>query len=131
VSCQRRLCLAVAFPPVGRLGLTSPPSSVLCAATTATLPFSGRFACRSLPRYLACFHRFVVSRQGSRPGRKPPDHARAFGHPVPHSGYATRRQLALPSSRVPPMNACPALRPRWCPAHSPYSTQDCCLPPLA
>ena len=27
-----------AFPPVGRLGLTSPPSPVLCAATTATSP---------------------------------------------------------------------------------------------
>src|SRR6266581_7363200 len=38
-----------AFPPVGRLGLTSPPSPVLCAATTATLSLSGRFACRSLP----------------------------------------------------------------------------------
>jgi hypothetical protein len=39
----------VAFPPVGRLGLTSPPSSVLCSAKTATLSVSGRFACRSLP----------------------------------------------------------------------------------
>jgi hypothetical protein len=27
-----------AFPPVGRLGLTSPPSLVLCAATTVTSP---------------------------------------------------------------------------------------------
>ena len=39
----------VAFPPVGRLGLTSPPSSVLCSTKTATLPLSGRFTCRSLP----------------------------------------------------------------------------------
>src|SRR5206468_12637684 len=23
---------------------------------------------------------------------------------------------------------CPALRPRWCPAHSPLRAQDCCLP---
>jgi len=38
-----------AFPPVGRLGLTSPPSSVLCAATTAALPLSGSFTCRSFP----------------------------------------------------------------------------------
>src|SRR5712691_12760398 len=30
-----------AFPPVGRLGLTSPPSTVLCAATTATSPSQG------------------------------------------------------------------------------------------
>jgi hypothetical protein len=28
----------LAFPPVGRLGLTSPPSQVLCSATTATRP---------------------------------------------------------------------------------------------
>ena len=55
-------------------------------------------------------------------------HARAFGHPVPQSGYETRRQAALPSSRVPPLKTCPALRPRWCPAHSPKRTQDCCLP---
>ena len=39
----------VAFPPVGPLGLSSPPSQVLCSAKTATLPLSGRFACRSLP----------------------------------------------------------------------------------
>src|SRR5712692_4965670 len=38
-----------AFPPVGRLGHTSPPSPVRCAATTAALPVSGRFACRALP----------------------------------------------------------------------------------
>ena len=38
-----------AFPLVGRLGFTSPPSSVLCSTKTATLPISGRFACRSLP----------------------------------------------------------------------------------
>jgi hypothetical protein len=65
------LCPAVAFPPVGRLGLTSPPSSVLCTATTAALPVSGGFACRSPPRYLACFRGFVVSPEGSWPGRKP------------------------------------------------------------
>jgi hypothetical protein len=39
----------VAFPPVGPVGLSSPPSSVLCSAKTAILPFSGRFARRSLP----------------------------------------------------------------------------------
>jgi hypothetical protein len=35
-----------------------------------------------------------------------------FPSPVP----TTRRAVALPSSRVTPVNACPALRPRWCPA---------------
>ena len=68
---------------------------------------------------------------GLVPRGKPPGHARAFGHPVPHSGYGTRRQVALPSSRVPPVKTCPALRPRWCPAHSPSRPQDCCLPALA
>ena len=38
-----------AFPPVGRLGRTSPPSPVLCAATTATLPVSGASLVARLP----------------------------------------------------------------------------------
>ena len=42
--------------------------------------------------------------------------------------YSTRRQLALPSSRVTPINACPALRPRWYPDHSPCRNQDYSLP---
>ena len=46
---QLHVMPGVAFPPVGPVGLGSPPSSVLCSAKTATLPFSGRFACRSLP----------------------------------------------------------------------------------
>ena len=116
-----------AFPPVGRLGLTSPLSSVLCAATTAILPVSGSFTCRSFPDTLpASVVRGVPD--GLVIWSKPPDHARAFGHPVPHSGSLTRRQVALPSSRATPVNACPALRPRWCPAYSPSRTQDCCLP---
>jgi hypothetical protein len=57
--------------------------------------------------------------------------AKVIGRPVPHSGYATRRQVALPRSRVPPLKTCPALRPRWCHAHAPYRAQDCCLPALA
>src|SRR5262249_3829237 len=36
--------------------------------------------------------------------------------------------LALLSSRVTPMETCPALRPRWGPIHSPYRGWDCCLP---
>src|SRR5215475_13942897 len=38
-----------ALPLVGPVGLSSPPSSGLGSATTATLPLSGRFAWRSLP----------------------------------------------------------------------------------
>src|SRR2546426_12345213 len=36
-----------------------------------------------------------------------PGHARAFDHPVPPSGSVTRRQVALPSSRVPPLTDLP------------------------
>ena len=55
----------VAFPPVGPLGLGSPPSQVLCSATTTSLPVSGRFACRSLPDTLRASVAFVVSPMGS------------------------------------------------------------------
>src|SRR5262245_60899119 len=56
---------------------------------------------------------------------KAPDHARALGPPGPHSGSLTRRHVALPSSRVPLVQPCPALRPRWGPARSPRRTQAC------
>ena len=36
--------------------------------------------------------------------------------------------MVLPRSHVTPRQACPALRPRWCPRHSPSCAQDCCLP---
>src|SRR5215831_7570709 len=39
----------------------------------------------------------------------------------PQSEHDARRQMVLPSSRVIPLKTCPALRPRWCPAHSPVS----------
>jgi hypothetical protein len=87
--------------------------------------------CLSLvPRYRACF-RCSWCPIRARRLVEAPDVARALGHPVPHSGSGARRPMALPSSRVPPVKTCPALRPRWCPAHSPYRTQDCCLPALA
>ena len=117
----------VAFPPVGPLGLSSPPSPVLCSAKTSTLSVSRRFTCRSRPDTLPASVRSWYPLR-ARGLVEAPDHARAFGHPVPHSGRYTRRQAVLPSSRVPLVKTCPALRPRWCPAHSPKRTQDCCLP---
>ena len=52
-----------------------------------------------------------------------------FSVSTPHPlTFTTRKQLALPSSQVIPVSTCPVLRPRWCPAHSPYRIQDCCLP---
>src|SRR4029453_7297592 len=57
-----------ALPPVGRLGLTSPRSTVVCDATTATWPSRGSsLVARSpIPGVLPSF---VVSPQGSWPGR--------------------------------------------------------------
>jgi len=118
----------VAFPPVGPLGLGSPPSQVLCSATTTSLPVSGRFAWSLASRYLACFRGVRGVPHGLATWWKLPGHARAFGRPVPLSGNVARRQVVLPRSHVTPMHACPALRPRWCPPHSPYCAQDCCLP---
>ena len=119
-----------AFPPVGRLGLTSPPAAVRCAATTAASPSRGASLVARLPDTLpASIVRGVpdglVTRRKLQ-GTPGPVVTRS-----PHSGYATRRQAALPRSRVPPMDPCPALRPRWCPAHSPSRAQDCGLPARA
>jgi len=117
----------VAFPPVGSVGLSSPPSQVLCFAKTALCPSRDTSLVARAP--IPCL---FLSVRGVPHGlviwSKLPHHARAFGHPVPHSGSVTRRQMALPSSRATPVNTCPALRPRWCPAYSPSRTQDCCLP---
>src|SRR5262249_47444999 len=102
----------VAFPPVGRLGFTSPHSTVLCDATTATSPSRGPSLVARSP--IPCVLLAVCGLPaGLVAWSKRPTHARAFGHPVPHSGSVTRSQMALPSSRVPPVQTCPALRPRW------------------
>jgi hypothetical protein len=95
-----------------------------------SVPFGG-FACRSPSRYLACFRVFVVSPEGSWPGRKLPTTPGPVVTRSPTPGMWSRRQVALPRSRVPPVAACPALRPRWCPRLSPSRVQDCCLPALA
>jgi len=68
-----------------------------------------------VPRYLACSHglwypfraRDLVEAPRTTPGLL------VTRSPTP--GFVTRRQVALPSSRVTPMETCPALRPRWCP----------------
>jgi len=99
----------VAFPPVGPVGLGSPLSSVLCAAKTATLPISGRFACRSLPDTSpasVCLW-FPLRAHGRV---EAPDHARAFGHPVPFVREYGRGERWL--SQVPEL-------PLW--MHAPFS----------
>jgi hypothetical protein len=71
---------------------------------------------------------FVVSLPGSWPGGSARSRQGLWSPGPPIPGRWSRRQMALPRSRVPPLHACPARRPRWCPAYSPYRTQDCCLP---
>jgi hypothetical protein len=62
-----------------------------------------------------------------------PFHAGRLDRDGRHSSacLSPRGPWALPRSRVTPLPACPALRPRWCPAHAPCRIQDCCLPATA
>ena len=62
---------------------------------------------------------FVVSPKGSLPGRSAQTVPGSVVTRSPTPGMWSRRQGAPPRSRVPPVKTCPALRPRWCPAHSP------------
>ena len=124
-------CLAAFI--VGPLGLGSPRlrawrtaapcSAVLCVATTAFVR-PGRFALRSLPVPWVDALWFVslpaCAGVGSSAGR--------VGHQTPGCWLRRspllrrllpRRREALPSSRVTPLNPCPALRPRWYPARLP------------
>jgi hypothetical protein len=79
-------------------------------------------------RYLACSSGSWSPRR-ARCLVEAPRQRQGFWSPgLPIPGISSRRQMALPSSRVPPVKTCPALRPRWCPVHSPSRTQDCCLP---
>jgi hypothetical protein len=125
---------------VGPLGLGSPRfrtgvapcPAVLCVATTAfVLP--GRSAFGSLPVpwvNASCFvSPSACAKVGSSAGR--------VGQHTPGCWLSRspsfrlllpRRREALPSSRITHLSTCPALRPRWCPAHLPWREQDCCLP---
>ena len=107
-----------AFPPVGPLGLGSPPSSVLCSAKTAHCPSRVASLVARLP--IPCLLPHVcVSRTcaGLASWRKPPCQRQgswSAGTPsLP--AISARRQQALPNSRVAPVSTCPALRPRWFP----------------
>ena len=106
----------LAFPSVGRLGLTSPLSSVLCSATTA--------ACPSQCPMLSLGHRYLVCASfspASNPANAFPVGSGVFLRAAHLSPFSTRRHSALPSSRVTLLNSCPALRPRWWPKHLPLS----------
>ena len=133
LSSQQNVLPGVAFPPVGPLGLSSPPSrpaacarrpSVLCSATTATTPSRRPSVVPRSP--IPWCDPLLHSQPGPR--TTPP----ALGSEVFYPGSPIRQfprsVVALPSSRVTPLMTCPALRPRWCPGHSPSRIQDCCLP---
>jgi hypothetical protein len=115
------------------LGLTSPPSQVLCSTKTASA-HPGRFAPHSLPGTCtrgscrSCPHPARQARLGPCP-RSAPD-ARALDPPVPLILRLPpcRRQEALPSFRATPICTCPALRSRREPSTSPLRCPVCCLP---
>jgi len=118
----------VAFPPVGSLGLGSPPSSVLCSAKTALYP--SRVASRALAsQYLVCFLSLCSLRLVH--GRKLAINARALGLPVPllfrQCGQGDRWLSHVPEFplwRHAPLSADPGgVLPG-----SPLRQQDCCLP---
>jgi hypothetical protein len=72
----------VAFPPVGPLGRSSPPSLVRCSAQTATLSLSGRFAWRSLPDTLFASVRSCCPFRAADLGEAPRPH-QGFWSPGP------------------------------------------------
>jgi hypothetical protein len=86
----------VAFPLVGRLGLTSPPSPVLCAAKTAILPLSERFACRSrpdtLPAPVVRGLRFRLVARWKPPGATPG----LLSQPAPQTGNCCKETGGSP-----------------------------------
>ena len=118
-ALQRPVLPGGPCPPVGRLGLTSPLSTVLWATTTACRPSrrTSLGAGAAIPRQFPLF----VSRSRPRlrtvrwPVGTPAPAPGAFLSPRPPlGGLLTRRQQALSSSRVTPLPPCLALRPRWC-----------------
>jgi hypothetical protein len=128
---------------VGPLGLGSPRfrsglcpgPAVLCVATTAfVLP--GWFAFRSRPVPWVDAFSFVFlpacARVGSSAGRVDPQTPGCWLRRSPFFRLSLpRRREALPSSRITPLNPCPALRPRWCPPRPLSRDPDCCLPVTA
>jgi hypothetical protein len=107
-------------PHLPGLGL-APRPSVQCFTTTASRPshITSLGASDVIPGPLPpCVFRCRLADGGKRHV-----HARALAHPVPlvFRDIVTRRPLALPSSRVPPLMTCPALRPRWCPRSLPLT----------
>ncbi len=120
------------FPPVGPLGLGSPPSRpshflgrrYYDPLRLPRLPL-GSLRLTLDPRYLA-FSRFRSYRfpgagvHPSAPGR--------FCMPVCLSRCRRKEMAVLSSAQATPVRACPVRGLRWCPLDSPWRLLDSCLP---
>jgi len=81
---------------MGPLGFGSPPSTVLCDATTATCPSRGPSLVARSP--IPCVLPSVCGLPfGLVSGWKPRAHARACGHPVPHAGLGVKETDGSPT----------------------------------
>jgi hypothetical protein len=109
------------------LGLTSPPSPVLCAAKTASRLRSRPFAWRSRPETLPASVRSWCPLR-ARGRVEAPRPRQGLWSSGPSIRKCRKETGDLPRSRAPPIETCPALRPRWCSVRSPCRVQDCCLP---
>lgn len=116
------------LPSGGSLGLYFPTFDGTMLGYDCPMSISGRFTCRSLPNTLAAPLLCVPLRaRWQSEALRPRQGSWSAGTPALPAFYP-RRHVALPSSQVPPVSACPALRPRWGPRHSPLRAADCCLP---
>ena len=106
------------FPPVGRLGLTSPPSRPLILHglryyVPLRLPLHHPSSLRStlVRRYLASPLSFVCLQSGWRPPA-----CLAFLYTDRRFGFVSHEELTvLSSSQATPLCTCPVLSLRWCP----------------
>jgi hypothetical protein len=121
-SARRRL------PSRGSLGPPFPTFVGTRRRSDCPLSLSGRFACRSLPDTWRAFRVRGLPHGRGTSGNAPRIPPGRVVTRSPPPGLSSRRPVALPRSRVPPVQTCPALRPRGCPAHSPSRAQDCGLP---
>ena len=112
---------------MGPLGLGSPPSTVLCDATTATCPSRGPSLVARSP--IPCVLPSVCGLPaGLVTWSKRPDNARAFGHPVPQSGNIVKEPGGSPKFPSSPCEDMPRSQTPVASCVSPKRTQDYCLP---
>ena len=124
------------FPPVGPLGLGSPPSRPsirfgLRYYDPLRLPLLrlGSLRITLDPRYpaLTRFRSCPLLSSFPRSGAPGPRLA-AFVYRFASPGALRKEIAVLLSSQTTPVCACPVRGPRWCPLNSPCRLQDSCLP---